>query len=162
MTTGPKTAVVLAAELDALLAIERAATVLAAGDLADPHEAEQVHDALPHLLEDLALTRPVTSPVTALADARAARTARALRAANLDVGRVLAVGPLEGAVRAGLDEAHAQDRWVAEMAARGALTSEHRAAYSALVDAGMRPHQLRFLANAITCGVAAPSTEKES
>lgn len=162
--TGPKTVTISAAEHDALLAIERAANVLAAGDLVDPEETAKVRDALPHLLEDLALTRPVSAPVTALADARASRTARALRDANPALGAVVALGPLERAVRAGLDEAGAQEQWVVEMAARGALTPEHRAAYRALVDAGMQPFQLRFLANAVACGLATPArpTEKES
>lgn len=165
MTTGPKTVVVLAAELDALLAIERAATVLAAGDLADPHEAEQIRDVLPHLLEDLALTRPVTSPVTALADRRPRRFAEGGVPGEEDAGVVYRdvlpdLSRFRSALGAGLDEARAQEQWVAEMAARGALTPEHRAAYSALADAGVQPFQLRFLANAIACGVSAPATEK--
>ncbi|MFJ2518674.1 hypothetical protein ACIOWF_06850 [Cellulosimicrobium cellulans] len=154
MSTGPETVTITAAELDALLAIERAATVLAAGDLADPDEAANVRDDLPHLLDNLALTRPVTSPVTALADRLPRRFA--------DGGVLPGLGQFRGPLAAGLDEARAQDRWVADMAARGALSPEHRAAYSALVDAGVQPFQLRFLANAITCGVAAPATEKES
>lgn len=151
--TGPSTVTISAAEHDALLAIERAANVLAAGDLVDPEEGAKVRDALPHLLEDLALTRPVTSPVTALADRLPRRLAERgdLR-------------PFCSALGAGLNEARAQEQWVVEMAARGALTPEHRAAYRALVDAGMQPFQLRFLANAVACGLAAPArpTEKES
>lgn len=164
--TGPKTVTISAAEHDALLAIERAANVLAAGDLVDPEEAAKVRDALPHLLENLALTRPVTSPVTALADRLPRRFAEGgVPNADDDVAWVDVLPDMTrflSSFRGGIEEARAQEQWVAEMAARGALSPEHRAAYTALVDAGVQPYQLRFLANAITCGVAAPATEKES
>lgn len=169
MSTGPETVTISAAEHDALLAIERAANVLAAGDLVDPEEAAKVRDALPHLLEDLALTRPVTSPVTALADRLPRRLAEGGVPSAEDEGVVYGdvlpdLSRFRSALGAGLDEARAQEQWVVEMAARGALTPEHRAAYRALVDAGLQPFQLRFLANAIGCGLATPArpTEKES
>lgn len=171
MSTGPETITISAAEHVALLAIERAANVLAAGDIVDPEETAKARNALPHLLEDLALTRPVTSPVTALADRLPHRATEGEDEGAVWVDvlpnparfREQMLGRFQGLpLRAGLDEARAQEEWVAEMAARGALTSEHRAAYRALVDAGVQPFQLRFLANAITCGVAAPATEKES
>ncbi|MCR1983994.1 hypothetical protein NSA53_17320 [Cellulosimicrobium cellulans] len=163
--TGPNTVTISATEHDALLAIERAANVLAAGDLVDPEEAAKVRDALPHLLEDLALTRPVTSPITALAARLPRRFAERGIPSEEDAAAVYGASLPElsrfrSQVSDGIHEARAQEQWVAEMAAQGALTPEHRAAYRALVDAGVQPHQLRFLATAIVCGGADPTTEK--
>jgi hypothetical protein len=135
-----------AAELDALRDVARAATVIAAGDHVDPHEREQALDALPHLLEHVALAAdddvpaaPTVAPIP-LADFRGAAITAVL------------------AARPGLAEAHAQDEWAAAMAACGGLTPEHRAAFMALVVAGVQPFQMQLIASALRD----LSTDKES
>ncbi|MFD6030498.1 hypothetical protein ACFWE5_07265 [Cellulosimicrobium funkei] len=171
--TGPATVTISAAEHDALLAIERAANVIAAGDLVDPHEAEQVREALPHLLEDLALTRPVTSRVTALADVWARRRRRAHAeggvmpaareprpAFGVTNGGVVPFGAVSSHRPAPARRALSTEDWLSRMGRLGALSPEHQAAYEALAQAGLQPAQLRLLASIWTGSETAQAHEK--